>query len=102
MGYSVIAHDISERRAAQRALEASQRGLAEAQRIARLGSFEFEPLTGQLTWSEEYYRLLGLDLDITPSAALFMTMVHPDDVPRYDAVGSRPLRAALRSTSRFA
>jgi diguanylate cyclase (GGDEF)-like protein/PAS domain S-box-containing protein len=80
VGYSVIAHDISERRAAQRALEASQRGLADAQRIAHLGSFEFERLTEHLTWSEEYYRLLGLELDIAPSSALFMTMVHPEDV----------------------
>ena len=37
VGLSVIAHDITERRKEQGALEASQRRLAEAQRIARLG-----------------------------------------------------------------
>ena len=61
VGLSVIADDITDRRAKQRSLEASQHRLAEAQRTAHLGSFEFDLLTGELTWSEEYYRILGLD-----------------------------------------
>ena len=42
MGLSVIAHDITERRAEQLALEASELRLAEAQRIAHLGNFEVD------------------------------------------------------------
>jgi diguanylate cyclase (GGDEF)-like protein/PAS domain S-box-containing protein len=77
---SVIAHDITERRRSQRALEVSQRRLAEAQRIARVGSFELDVVTGELTWSEEHYRILGLDPGAEPSVGLFMAMVHPDDL----------------------
>ena len=80
VGLSVIAHDITERRRSQRALEASQRRLAEAQRIAALGSFELDLVTGELTWSEELYRLLGLDPSLQPSGDLFLSTAHPDDV----------------------
>ena len=65
VGLSVIAHDITERGAQPRALEASQHRLAEAQRIAHLGSFEFDGSTGEMTWSEEQYRILGLDPSVT-------------------------------------
>jgi diguanylate cyclase (GGDEF)-like protein/PAS domain S-box-containing protein len=74
----VIAHDITERRGAQRALQASQRRLAEAQRIARLGSFELDLITGETTWSDELYHVLGLDLGLEPTADLFVSMVHPE------------------------
>jgi diguanylate cyclase (GGDEF)-like protein/PAS domain S-box-containing protein len=81
VGLSVIAHDITERRRAQRALEASQRRLAEAQRTARLGSFELDLVTGEITCSEELYRVLGLDPDLALAADLLISMVHPDDLP---------------------
>ncbi|TML13615.1 MAG: EAL domain-containing protein [Actinobacteria bacterium] len=76
---SVIAHDITERRAAQLALETSQHRLAVAQRTAHLGSFELDVVTGELTWSEEYSRILGLDPALAPSVDLVFSMVHPDD-----------------------
>ena len=61
VGLSVIAQDITVRLSAQRALEASRRRLAEAQRTAQLGSFEFDVVSGELTWSEEYCRIMGVD-----------------------------------------
>jgi PAS domain S-box-containing protein len=84
VGLSVVAHDISVRRKAQAGLEVSERRLAQAQRIAHLGSFELDVVTGELTWSEEHYRILGLDLGLEPTADLFVSMVHPDDRPRLD------------------
>jgi diguanylate cyclase (GGDEF)-like protein/PAS domain S-box-containing protein len=86
VGQSVIAQDITEPLRAQRALEESERRLAEAQRIAHLGSFEIDLLSGQSTWSEEHYRILGLDPALEPSSALFASMVHPDDrAPLHEA-----------------
>jgi diguanylate cyclase (GGDEF)-like protein/PAS domain S-box-containing protein len=80
-GLSVIAHDITDRRREQVALEASRSGLAEAQKRAHLGSFEYDVVSGELSWSEEYHRILGLDLTVTPSIELFVSVVHPDDLP---------------------
>jgi diguanylate cyclase (GGDEF)-like protein/PAS domain S-box-containing protein len=79
VGLSVIAQDISERVTAQRALEASRRRLAEAQRTAQLGSFEYDVGSCALTWSEEYCRIVGVDVDVTPTRELFISMVHPND-----------------------
>ncbi|MEY2581323.1 MAG: hypothetical protein QOE09_1172, partial [Ilumatobacteraceae bacterium] len=84
VSFSVVAHDISDRRGAQMALELSQQRLADAQRIAHLGSFEFDVAERVLTWSDEYYRILGLDGDRQPTVALFASMLHPDDLGEVD------------------
>lgn len=79
IGLSVLAHDITERRKTQRALEATGRRLAEAQRIARLGSFELDVITGEVIWSDQHFHILGLEPGTRPSRELFVSMVHPDD-----------------------
>ncbi len=45
------------------ALRRSEAGLANAQRIARLGSWDWNVATGELTWSEEVYRIFDRDPD---------------------------------------
>jgi diguanylate cyclase (GGDEF)-like protein/PAS domain S-box-containing protein len=84
VGLSVIAHDITERREAQQARDASRRHMAEAQRIAHLGSFELDLLTGEMVWSEEQYRVLGLDPCLVPTVELIVSMVHCEDRPALD------------------
>jgi diguanylate cyclase (GGDEF)-like protein/PAS domain S-box-containing protein len=95
VSFSVIAHDITDRRTRQRELEASQGRLAEAQRIAHLGSFELDVTTGELKWSEEYFRLLGFDPAVTPSIARFMTVLHPDDLPKVDRAWRDAIKRGL-------
>jgi diguanylate cyclase (GGDEF)-like protein/PAS domain S-box-containing protein len=80
VGLSVIAHEITERHAEQQALQESRRQLAEAQRTAQLGSHEHDLVTGEMTWSEEQYRILGLDPGLAATSDLFTSMVHPDDL----------------------
>jgi diguanylate cyclase (GGDEF)-like protein/PAS domain S-box-containing protein len=81
VGLSVIAYDVSRRRGAVRDLERSQHRLAEAQRIAQLGSFEFDVAADEMTWSDELYALLALEPALTATPALFLSVVHPDDRP---------------------
>jgi diguanylate cyclase (GGDEF)-like protein/PAS domain S-box-containing protein len=81
VGVAVVIQDITERVAAKRALEASRRLLAEAQRIAHVGSFELDLLTGEMTWSEELLVILGLDALHRSTPELFASMAHPDDRP---------------------
>lgn len=80
-GLSLIVQDISERVAAQRALVATGRQLTEAQRISGIGSFEVDPVTFEMSWSEEHYRVMGLERGATPTRELFLSMVNPDDLP---------------------
>ncbi len=69
-------------------------GLESAQRIARLGSWEWDLPRDQVHWSDETYRILGLDPD-TASArfATFLERVHPDDRPALQEAMSELLRS---------
>lgn len=54
--------------------------LAEAQQIARVGSWEWDLTTGRMAWSEELYRILGLDPGTSPpSREQFYEFVMPED-----------------------
>jgi len=60
----------------------SQRSLARAQRIARLGSWEWNPYTSELRWSEEARRILGIGHAEPTSWDRFWRVVHPADRDR--------------------
>lgn len=72
--------DITEEARARRALRDSQRSLAAAQRIARLGSFRRNYKTERIVWSQELYFLLGRDPAEGPVP--LKLVIHPDDHPR--------------------
>jgi diguanylate cyclase (GGDEF)-like protein len=64
------------------ALGQSQRSLARAQRIARLGSWDWNPYTGELAWSEETRRILGIGAREPANWDRFWRAVHPADRDR--------------------
>jgi two-component system sensor kinase FixL len=68
--------DITERKRAEDALRESNRRLIEAQRIARLGSWEWDFLTNEVKVSEETYRIFGIRSERFTTLVDF---VHPDD-----------------------
>ncbi|MDX8412207.1 MAG: ATP-binding protein [Mariprofundaceae bacterium] len=54
--------------------------LAEAQRLAHIGSWDLDLVNDRLTWSDEVYRLFELDRDTSDvSYKAFLQVVHPDD-----------------------
>jgi PAS domain S-box-containing protein len=60
--------------------EKSRSQLAEAQAIARLGSWEWDIGSGAITWSDEMYRLYGLEPGSEPiTYERFESMLHPED-----------------------
>jgi PAS domain S-box-containing protein len=60
-GLIVAARDVTARERALESLRVSEARLAEAQRIARLGSWDWESSTGAIAWSEEMYRIYGVE-----------------------------------------
>ncbi len=56
-----IFEDVTERKRAVETLRKSVAELKEAQRVARLGSWDMDTKTGNVTWSEELYRTFGRD-----------------------------------------
>lgn len=73
------ATDATERLAADIALRKSQANLANAQRIAHMGSWELDLVSGELIWSDETYRLFGVARDDDRDQPTFWDHVHPDD-----------------------
>jgi two-component system cell cycle sensor histidine kinase/response regulator CckA len=65
--------------------------LEEAQRFAQLGSWRFDPRTGELEWSPEFRRIAGLPPDVAANAELFFERVVPEDRARFLASYQRSL-----------
>lgn len=57
--------------------------LEEAQHFAQLGSWRFDPETGETGWSTEFRRIAGLPLDVPPSVPAFLERIHPEDRARF-------------------
>ncbi|MEO0537244.1 MAG: PAS domain-containing protein [Cyanobacteria bacterium P01_A01_bin.123] len=84
--------DITERKQAAEKLRQSEASLAAAQRVAHVGSWEFNVLTRQITWSAETFRIFGLDPNqAAPSYERLMAMVHADDRRLWDHVVNQSL-----------
>lgn len=65
---------------AEEALLRTEASLAAAQRIARLGSIDWNLDTGQMMWSEEAYRIFGFaPQQFVPTYDTFLKAVHPED-----------------------
>ncbi len=72
--------DIDERKQAEDALRRSEAYLAEAQKLSRTGSFGWNVANGELFWSGETFCITGYDRGTTPTLALVLDRVHPEDV----------------------
>lgn len=76
-----LEQEAAERRQAEAALRHSEQKLTEAQRIARLGRWESDLATGHLVWSDETFRIFGLNAgNFFPTTEAFYARVHPDDL----------------------
>jgi PAS domain S-box-containing protein len=60
-------------------LQRSEASLAEGQSLSHTGSFGWKVSTGEVSWSDEAFRIFEYDLTVTPGVDLFMQRVHPDD-----------------------
>jgi PAS domain S-box-containing protein len=89
-----LTREVAERRQAEISLKQSQTQLAKAQRIARLGSWEWDVVQNKMTWSEETQRLYGYSpKDFGASLDRCLERTHPEDRAKVQLA----LNEALRS-----
>ncbi|MHB1536605.1 MAG: EAL domain-containing protein [Acidimicrobiales bacterium] len=80
------------------ALQEREHDLAEAQRLAHLGSWSWDMTTNVITWSDELYRIFDVaDRANAPSFEAFLALVHPEDRSRVE----RTVRDSAISFPRF-
>ncbi len=80
VGVFAAARDVTERKKIENSLRHSEANLAEAQRMARMGSWSFDLATNAVTWSEELHRIFGIEVtDFGSTYESFANRVHPDD-----------------------
>jgi len=93
-----IVTDITDRKRAEQELLTSRALLNEAQKLSHLGSWQWELANGRVIWSDELYRILGVDPQSHRlSFEATVGSVHPDD--RADV--ERAIRTALESGETF-
>ncbi len=87
-----------ERKQVEEELKHSAERLADAQKMAHVGSWEWDAITNKMIWSDEEYRLFGLEPgECEASHDLFLSFVRPD--AREDATRwFRAVRATKKSS----
>ena len=79
--FTCYLRDITERKESEEALQRSGAFLAEAQRLSRTGSFSWCVPTGEITWSEQVYRIFEVEQGVPVTLEeLIGTRVHPEDI----------------------
>jgi PAS domain S-box-containing protein len=72
--------DIDDLKRAQEVLAENDGRLVEAQRIAKMGGWSWEPESGRVWWSDTLYELMGVDRNhFQPTFDNFLSILHPDD-----------------------
>jgi len=76
----VLLVDVSDLQRAVHALAEERRRVAEVERVAGIGSWEFDPRTGETVWSTGHYELLGIESgSVVPGASAVLDLTHPED-----------------------
>ncbi|HVA14101.1 MAG TPA: PAS domain-containing protein [Stellaceae bacterium] len=90
--------DITERKRVELEMTQSRENMLRAQRIANMGSFDHDFMTGRTEWSDQMYRIMGMKKgEASPSSDIIARLVHPDDRARF--LASRARTAKPKSES---
>ncbi|MBD3236866.1 MAG: PAS domain S-box protein [Candidatus Eisenbacteria bacterium] len=91
-----VMQDISTQKEAERRLRESQQDLALAQRVAQIGSWKYDVRADTVRWSEELFRLYGLDpRTVCPGLEHAIGMIHADDRPDAEAAFRRAIEEGV-------
>jgi diguanylate cyclase (GGDEF)-like protein/PAS domain S-box-containing protein len=88
-----LQEEVAERRQQEHALRDGEALLAEAQRMAHLGSWSYHPIARRGLWSEETYRIYGIERAAgLPTCRALIGRIHRDDRRRAYTLLKRAVR----------
>jgi PAS domain S-box-containing protein len=76
----------------ERELQRSQHHLVEGERLSHTGTITWNIITGEQTWSEENYRILGYEGAIKPTFERIRDRIHPEDLLFWQQTMARALK----------
>ena len=83
----------TDRKLAELALRESESSLRDAQKIAKMGSWEWDLVTQKLKWSDNYFAILGYKpSEVEPGFEFIKNRLHPDDVPGLEELLAKLLK----------
>lgn len=90
--------DMTDERRLLDQLRENGRRLEHAQRLAHVGSWEWDVPSGAVRWTDETFRIFDLPpRSVVPSGELFLEHVHPEDRPRVERI----IQEALAGTREY-
>jgi PAS domain S-box-containing protein len=88
-----VIQDVTQRKLAEAKLRESEASLARAQRIAGVGSWEFDLRTREMSWSDQMYRIFGVERGaFAPTAENVFAFIPEEEHESIRAAGERALR----------
>jgi PAS domain-containing protein len=82
----------TELKNAYKSLKENEEGLAEAQKMAHIGNWEWDIATDKAYWSDELYHIFGRSpQELTPAYNEYLSYVHPDDRENADNAHKKAL-----------
>ena len=88
---NLVKERTAELEEAYKSLKESEESLAEAQKMAHIGNWDWDLITGEVYWSEELYRIFGRDPEkLAPSYKEYLNYIHPDDRAYFDSIVRKP------------
>lgn len=95
IGVLGIARDVTERKMREEELKRKDADLNAAQALAHIGNWRLDIRQNLLEWSEETYRIFGVEIGTPLTYELFLSAIHPDDRMKVDQAWQAALRGEV-------
>lgn len=83
---AVFWRDVSQRKASLDELQQSEQWLRNAIEVGKIGLWDWDVRTGEVSWSEEHFRMFGYGIDeVSPSYQVWLSRIHDEDRGRENA-----------------